>query len=141
MIWVKWKEAFNDEEEKSRKYKTYWSAEPQKLLLENEHNKRDVEKAINDKIVWPWPRNTESDYAQKQMTLLQNGYRRWKDPVKKNKETDWRILPGALPEPTTGAYYLIIGLLKYCLDVTDNDVTEESSEPGEADELSEDDQV
>ena len=41
---MKWKEPFQDEHEKDDAYLTSWSAEDQKILLENPANKAAVEK-------------------------------------------------------------------------------------------------
>ena len=46
MIWVKWKDPFQDSHEKDDEHFTTWSAEEQKTLNENSANKADVEKVI-----------------------------------------------------------------------------------------------
>ena len=42
-LWVKWQEPFEDKHEAGDDFKTIWSAEDQKTLLENKSNKQAVE--------------------------------------------------------------------------------------------------
>ena len=52
LIWVKWREPFQDEHEKDDAYFTSWSAEDQKILMENPSNRAAVEQ-VNYAVTIP----------------------------------------------------------------------------------------
>merc|ERR1712168_370522 len=95
LIWVEWREPFEDKDEKDDDFQTMWSAEDQKTLNENKSNQIDVEKALNSKVVWPWVKKEDEGYEERRDLLKKGGYKEWKPTSKTNGKTSgqskWKI--------------------------------------------------
>merc|ERR1711915_921287 len=64
LIWVKWTDPFQDEEEQNDEYWTKWSAEEQSIL-EGPELKKQVAQVLEEKVVWPWIDANDEDGAKR----------------------------------------------------------------------------
>jgi len=93
-LWVKWQSPFEDKHERGDDYKTIWSAEDQKTLLENKSNKPAVESALDSKCIWPWVMKDDDCYEERHKMLKKGGYKEWKPTSKSDgngTSNKWKI--------------------------------------------------
>lgn len=100
LIWVKWKQPFEDEHETNDAHFTSWSAEEQKSLNENTANKAAVEKALASKVIWPWITSADDSHDARLKLLKTGGYKEWK-PVG-GKKSNWKLKFAITTETDTG---------------------------------------
>merc|ERR1712131_123105 len=101
---VKWQEPFEDKHERGDDYKTIWSAEDQKTLLENKSNKQAVETALNSKFIWPWVKKEDEGYEDRVALLKKGGYKEWKPTTKSDgngSSNKWKIKFAIEPKTDT----------------------------------------
>merc|ERR1711878_165397 len=92
MEWVKRVDPFQDVlEENNKGDDCKWSAEPQTIF--EGHMKKSVKEALEKKVVWPWVMKEDSEAAitQKKKILKSKGFKEWKNPKAKGRETNWTM--------------------------------------------------
>jgi len=97
LVWVQWSKGFADNKN------IYWSAEPQSILRES-GLEVDVDKAIRQKKIWPFPSvadGEDSGYAERLNICKSAKYQLWQSAKKGEKGAAWTLLNGV--EATTAS--------------------------------------
>jgi len=98
LVWVKWRDVFEDEKAQGKFDQVDWSAEPQECFPTSV---KDVIKSVMaDKVVWPWPSKDDESYEDRRAILISQGYKEWQQKGGK-KKPNWDIQDAI--EPMTGS--------------------------------------
>lgn len=97
LIWIKWRDVFEDSKATGEFDSCAWSAEPQENF--DDEIAKDV---LATKICWPWPTTGDENFEDRRAILISKGYKEWHQTgVKKSKKQNWMIQDAI--EPVTGS--------------------------------------
>ena len=70
---------------------------------------KSIKEALKKKVVWPWVTKEDSEAVatQKKKILKSKGFKEWKDPKAKGRETNWTMRYAV--DAKTGKLEMIFG--------------------------------